>query len=222
MNINPNLVIRIDDLPLPQPVINRLYDSNYCDIYVGELVQHTEAELLAEKLDPASLNKIKTVLAQMGLMLGMKLEPPPSLKEWDELWLAQHKQHDETIGRCSCCGTWVCDKCNDPHNDRCVITCPRCKRTDPYGMITVPDDVWRFYCPIEWQRRVLCLDCWNALVQENDGGKYQTKHGLPAWRGCPLPPGGLAQLEAMSEDQIREFLASTEDMPGYLWLRELQ
>jgi len=46
----------------------------YADIkYVGELVQCTERELLEIKnFGRKCLNEVKTVLAQMGLSLGMK------------------------------------------------------------------------------------------------------------------------------------------------------
>ncbi len=42
---------------------------------IGELVQKTEAEILATKnFGRKSLNEIKEILAEMGLSLGMKLE----------------------------------------------------------------------------------------------------------------------------------------------------
>jgi DNA-directed RNA polymerase alpha subunit len=53
-------------------------------VYIGDLVQKSEAEMLrTPNLGPRSLNKIKEVLAQMGLHLGMDVPgwPPDNIDE---------------------------------------------------------------------------------------------------------------------------------------------
>jgi DNA-directed RNA polymerase subunit alpha len=53
-------------------------------MFIGDLVQRTEVELLkTPNLGKKSLNEIKDVLAERGLSLGMKLEnwPPESLQD---------------------------------------------------------------------------------------------------------------------------------------------
>jgi DNA-directed RNA polymerase subunit alpha len=43
---------------------------------IGDLVQKTESELLKTKnFGKKSLNEIKTILGEMGLSLGMRLDP---------------------------------------------------------------------------------------------------------------------------------------------------
>jgi DNA-directed RNA polymerase subunit alpha len=51
---------------------------------IGDLVQKTEAEILATKnFGRKSLNEIKELLTDMGLSLGMKLDnwPPKNIEE---------------------------------------------------------------------------------------------------------------------------------------------
>ena len=49
---------------------------------IGDLVQKTEAEILATKnFGRKSLNEIKEILSEMGLSLGMKLDNWPPKKE---------------------------------------------------------------------------------------------------------------------------------------------
>jgi DNA-directed RNA polymerase alpha subunit len=51
-------------------------------LYIGDLVQRTEAEMLrTPNFGRKSLNEIKEVLAQMGLCLGMTL-PPQEKNPW--------------------------------------------------------------------------------------------------------------------------------------------
>ena len=78
--IDPMLLRPVDDLELTVRSANCLKaESIY---YIGDLVQHTETELLkTPNLGKKSLTEIKDVLAQRNLMLGVKLEnwPPRAL-----------------------------------------------------------------------------------------------------------------------------------------------
>ncbi len=83
--IDPILVRPVDDLELTVRSANCLKAENI--YYIGDLVQHTETELLkTPNLGKKSLTEIKDVLAQRGLALGVKLEnwPPPSLAKEEE------------------------------------------------------------------------------------------------------------------------------------------
>lgn len=78
--IDPALLKPVDDLELTVRSANCLKAENI--YYIGDLVQHTETELLkTPNLGKKSLTEIKEVLAQRNLELGVKLEnwPPPSL-----------------------------------------------------------------------------------------------------------------------------------------------
>ena len=75
----------MDDLELTVRSANCLKAENI--YYIGDLVQHTETELLkTPNLGKKSLTEIKDVLAVRNLTLGVKLEnwPPPSLIKEDE------------------------------------------------------------------------------------------------------------------------------------------
>jgi len=78
--IDPVLLKPVDELELTVRSANCLKaESIY---YIGDLVQHTETELLkTPNLGKKSLTEIKDVLAQRNLTLGVKLEnwPPHSL-----------------------------------------------------------------------------------------------------------------------------------------------
>ncbi len=70
---NPNLHRSVNELELSVRSINCLQNAKIDTI--GDLVQKTEAEMLKTKnFGRKSLQEIKTVLASMGLTLGMKLE----------------------------------------------------------------------------------------------------------------------------------------------------
>jgi len=72
----------IEELDLSVRAMNCLKNANIK--LIGELVQKTEDELLKTKnFGRKSLNEIKTLLQQMGLTLGMKLEnfPDPQMLE---------------------------------------------------------------------------------------------------------------------------------------------
>lgn len=70
---NPHLYRSVNELELSVRSINCLQNAKIETI--GDLVQKTEAEMLKTKnFGRKSLQEIKTVLASMGLTLGMKLE----------------------------------------------------------------------------------------------------------------------------------------------------
>ena len=80
--LNENLFRSVDELELSVRSANCLKHANIK--LIGDLVQKTEAEILATKnFGRKSLNEIKEILNDMGLSLGMKLEnwPPRAAKE---------------------------------------------------------------------------------------------------------------------------------------------
>jgi len=80
--LNENLFRSVDELELSVRSANCLKHANIK--LIGDLVQKTEAEILATKnFGRKSLNEIKEILSEMGLSLGMKLEswPPRAGKE---------------------------------------------------------------------------------------------------------------------------------------------
>jgi len=79
---NPNLLRKVEELELSVRSMNCLRNDNI--VYIGDLVQKTEAELLrTPNFGRKSLNEIKEVLAQMGLHLGMEVPgwPPENIEE---------------------------------------------------------------------------------------------------------------------------------------------
>lgn len=76
-NLNRFLLIRIDDLELSVRSANCLKNEEI--VYVGDLVQKTEAELLRlPNFGRKSLNEIKSVLAGMGLRLDTQTPGYPT------------------------------------------------------------------------------------------------------------------------------------------------
>ena len=77
--LNENLFRSVDELELSVRSANCL---KHADIrLIGDLVQKTEAEILATKnFGRKSLNEIKEILSEMGLGLGMKLDNWPHKK----------------------------------------------------------------------------------------------------------------------------------------------
>ena len=74
--LNENLFRSVDELELSVRSANCLKHANIK--LIGDLVQKTEAEILATKnFGRKSLNEIKEILSEMGLSLGMKLENWP-------------------------------------------------------------------------------------------------------------------------------------------------
>jgi DNA-directed RNA polymerase subunit alpha len=64
----------IEDLPLPARAINALRNAEIA--LVADLVQKTDADLGSVKnLGDKSIEEIKTVLASLGLSLGMRIDP---------------------------------------------------------------------------------------------------------------------------------------------------
>jgi DNA-directed RNA polymerase subunit alpha len=79
---NPNLLRKVDELELSVRSANCLKNDNI--VYIGDLVQKTEAEMLrTPNFGRKSLNEIKEVLSQMGLHLGMEVAgwPPDNIEE---------------------------------------------------------------------------------------------------------------------------------------------
>jgi DNA-directed RNA polymerase subunit alpha len=74
VELNENLFRNVDELELSVRASNCLKTANIRTI--ADLVQKTEPELLKTKnFGKKSLNEIKTILAEMGLALGMRLDP---------------------------------------------------------------------------------------------------------------------------------------------------
>ncbi len=72
--LNENLFRNVDELELSVRASNCLKTANIRTI--ADLVQKTEAELLKTKnFGKKSLNEIKMILGEMGLSLGMRLDP---------------------------------------------------------------------------------------------------------------------------------------------------
>ncbi|MEI2734554.1 MAG: DNA-directed RNA polymerase subunit alpha [Rhodoblastus sp.] len=79
---NPALLKKVDELELSVRSANCLKNDNI--VYIGDLIQKTEAEMLrTPNFGRKSLNEIKEVLAQMGLHLGMEVTgwPPDNIEE---------------------------------------------------------------------------------------------------------------------------------------------
>src|SRR5499427_3287896 len=79
---NKNLLRKVDELELSVRSANCLKNDNI--VYIGDLVQKSEAEMLrTPNFGRKSLNEIKEVLAQMGLHLGMEVPgwPPDNIDE---------------------------------------------------------------------------------------------------------------------------------------------
>ncbi len=80
--LNRFLLKKVDELELSVRSANCLKNDNI--IYMGDLVQKTEAEMLrTPNFGRKSLNEIKEVLSSMGLRLGMDIPswPPENIEE---------------------------------------------------------------------------------------------------------------------------------------------
>jgi DNA-directed RNA polymerase subunit alpha len=80
--LNRYLLKKVDELELSVRSANCLKNDNI--IYIGDLVQKTEAEMLrTPNFGRKSLNEIKEVLSSMGLRLGMEIPgwPPENIEE---------------------------------------------------------------------------------------------------------------------------------------------
>jgi len=79
---NKNLLRKVDELELSVRSANCLKNDNI--VYIGDLVQKSEAEMLrTPNFGRKSLNEIKEVLTQMGLHLGMEIPtwPPENIED---------------------------------------------------------------------------------------------------------------------------------------------
>jgi len=79
---NKHLLRKVDELELSVRSANCLKNDNI--VYIGDLIQKTEAEMLrTPNFGRKSLNEIKEVLASMGLKLGMEVPnwPPENIEE---------------------------------------------------------------------------------------------------------------------------------------------
>lgn len=90
VEINENLFRNVEELELSVRASNCLKTASIRTI--ADLVQRSEAELLKTKnFGKKSLNEIKAILGDMGLALGMRLDP-----EEVERFRAQHERTIET------------------------------------------------------------------------------------------------------------------------------
>lgn len=82
LEFNAALLKKVDELELSVRSANCLKNDNI--VYIGDLIQKSEAEMLrTPNFGRKSLNEIKEVLAQMGLHLGMEVPnwPPENIEE---------------------------------------------------------------------------------------------------------------------------------------------
>lgn len=81
LGFNPVLLKKVDELELSVRSANCLKNDNI--VYIGDLIQKSEAEMLrTPNFGRKSLNEIKEVLAGMGLHLGMEVSdwPPEDIE----------------------------------------------------------------------------------------------------------------------------------------------
>lgn len=82
LEFNPLLLKKVDELELSVRSANCLKNDNI--VYIGDLIQKTEAEMLrTPNFGRKSLNEIKELLSTMGLHLGMDIVdwPPDNIEE---------------------------------------------------------------------------------------------------------------------------------------------
>jgi DNA-directed RNA polymerase subunit alpha len=82
LEFNPLLLKKVDELELSVRSANCLKNDNI--IYIGDLVQKSEADMLrTPNFGRKSLNEIKEVLGHMGLHLGMEIPnwPPENIED---------------------------------------------------------------------------------------------------------------------------------------------
>jgi len=82
LGFNPVLLKKVDELELSVRSANCLKNDNI--VYIGDLIQKSEAEMLrTPNFGRKSLNEIKEVLSGMGLHLGMDVEewPPENIED---------------------------------------------------------------------------------------------------------------------------------------------
>lgn len=79
---NPSLLLKIDELELSVRSMNCLKNDNI--VYIGDLVQRSEADMLkTPNFGRKSLNEIREVLQKLNLNLGMSIPgwPPESIED---------------------------------------------------------------------------------------------------------------------------------------------
>jgi DNA-directed RNA polymerase subunit alpha len=82
LKFSPYLLKKVDELELSVRSANCLKNDNI--VYIGDLVQKTESEMLkTPNFGRKSLNEIKEVLGTMGLKFGMEVQewPPENIEE---------------------------------------------------------------------------------------------------------------------------------------------
>ena len=82
LKFSPYLLKKVDELELSVRSANCLKNDNI--VYIGDLVQKTESEMLkTPNFGRKSLNEIKEVLGSMGLKFGMEVQewPPENIEE---------------------------------------------------------------------------------------------------------------------------------------------
>ncbi len=82
LEFNPLLLKKVDELELSVRSANCLKNDNI--VYIGDLIQKTEAEMLrTPNFGRKSLNEIKEVLTTMALHLGMDVPdwPPDNIED---------------------------------------------------------------------------------------------------------------------------------------------
>ena len=82
LGFNPALLKKVDELELSVRSANCLKNDNI--VYIGDLIQKTEGEMLrTPNFGRKSLNEIKEVLTTMGLSLGMDVPnwPPENIED---------------------------------------------------------------------------------------------------------------------------------------------
>ena len=82
LEFNPLMLKKVDELELSVRSANCLKNDNI--VYIGDLIQKTEAEMLrTPNFGRKSLNEIKEVLTTMGLYLGMDVAdwPPDNIED---------------------------------------------------------------------------------------------------------------------------------------------
>ena len=82
LDFNPALLKKVDELELSVRSANCLKNDNI--VYIGDLIQKSEAEMLrTPNFGRKSLNEIKEILASMGLHLGMEVSswPPEDIED---------------------------------------------------------------------------------------------------------------------------------------------
>jgi DNA-directed RNA polymerase alpha subunit len=87
LSFDPAFLTRVDQLELSVRSANCLKNDNI--VYIGDLVQKTEAEMLrTPNFGRKSLNEIKEVLVEMGLHLGTEVPgwPPENLEKLAEAY----------------------------------------------------------------------------------------------------------------------------------------